>query len=311
MPAPPPAPTPAVPADAPPPGAPPAGALPARVHVIGASGRSGQALSRALIAAGVSVVPVVRNPAAWAGTGIPLTPRIADLTRPAGLASALGDAEAVVSAAHARHAAAILAAAPAAGRLVFLGSTRKFTAWPDAHGNGVLAGEAAVLASGRAAVMLHPTMIYGAAGEDNVRRLAALMARLPLLPLPRGGAALVQPVYQDDVTAAVLAALARAWAGPASLVIPGPAAMPYRDFAAAIARAAGLSPRPVLPLPAALLMAAAPLTRILPFVPRIGAAEIRRLLEDKAFDPAPAMAALGWAPRPLADGLADTFAARV
>ena len=82
----------------------------------------------------------------------------------------------MVSCAHARHTPAILAAAPELAALVLLGSTRKFTRWPDAHGNGVLAGEAALLASGRSGVMLHPTMIYGAQGEDNVQRLASAAA---------------------------------------------------------------------------------------------------------------------------------------
>ena len=83
-----------------------------------------------------------------------------------------------------------VAAAEAAERFVFLGSTRTFTRWPDSHGGGVLAGEAAFRASGRPGVMLHPTMIYGAQGEDNVRRLAALLRRLPAVPLPGGGASL-------------------------------------------------------------------------------------------------------------------------
>src|SRR6202034_4651371 len=106
--------------------------------------------------------------AKWAAQGIALTPRIADLGDAAALHDALDGATAVVSTAHAHHAAAVIAAAPPGARLIFLGSTRKFTRWPDAHGNGVLAGEAALLASGRAGVMLHPTMIYGAQGEDNV-----------------------------------------------------------------------------------------------------------------------------------------------
>ena len=46
---------------------------------------------------------------------------------------------------------------------------------------------------------------------------------------------------------------------------------------------------------------------VLPFVPRIRAAEIRRLLEDKAF-PIDAMSAtLGVQPIPLDEGLARTF----
>ena len=79
------------------------------VHVIGASGRSGLALARAL---GGRVVPVVRDAAKWAAGGHPVAPRIADLGEPSGLAAALADASVVVSCAHARHAGAVIAAAP-------------------------------------------------------------------------------------------------------------------------------------------------------------------------------------------------------
>lgn len=279
------------------------------VHVLGASGRSGAALCRSLLADGVAPVPVVRNPARWAETGIAGPPRIADLTDPAALRTALADATAIVSTAHARHAAAVIAAAPPQARLVFLGSTRKFTRWPDDHGNGVLAGEAAFLASRRHGVMLHPTMIYGAQGEDNVQRLAALLRRLPFLPLPNGGAALVQPIHQDDLSRAIRAALDREWDGPHSLVVAGPTALPYADFVRAVATAAGLRQPRIMSLPAGPLLAAAPLTRLVPFFPTIRAAEIRRLLEDKAFDISPMRQALGITPVTLAQGLARTFAA--
>jgi nucleoside-diphosphate-sugar epimerase len=212
-----------------------------------------------------------------------------------------------VSCAHARHAPAILAAAPPAAKFVFLGSTRKFTRFPDAHGNGVLAGEAAFLASGRGGVMLHPTMIYGAQGEDNVQRLATLLRRLPAVPLPGGGGSRVQPIFQADVTASIRAALTRAWDGPHALVIAGPASVTYADFVRAVAQAAGLGTPRILPVPAAALIAGTWLTR-LPGLPTIRPAEIRRLLEDKAFDITPMREVLGVAPVTLADGLARTFA---
>ena len=212
----------------------------------------------------------------------------------------------VVSCAHARHVPAILAAAPAQARFVFLGSTRKFTQWPDAHGNGVLAGEAAFLASLRAGVMLHPTMIYGAQGEDNVRRLAALLRRLPIVPLPQGGAALVQPIHQGDLTHCILAALARPWDGPHTLVVAGPEPLSYANFTRAVAEAAGLDPPRIVPVPVWPMLAASLLTH-LPGLPTIRIAEIRRLLEDKAFDITAMRTELGVMPRPLADGLQATF----
>ena len=69
---------------------------------------------------------------------------------------------------------------------------------------------------------------------------------------------------------------------------------------------AGITPRPVLPLPAWVLMAASPLTR-LPGLPRIGPDEIRRLTEDKAFDITMMRETLGISPMPLAEGLRQTF----
>lgn len=264
------------------------------------------ALARALLAAGRPVVPVVRNLARWHATGLPGEPRTADLRDPASLAAALGDAATVASCAHARHIPAILAAAPHTGRFVFLGSTRRYTRWPDHHGNGVIAGEDAFRASGRPGFLLHPTMIYGAQGEDNVQRLATLLRRLPFVPLPGGGKALVQPIHQGDVTDAVLSALRVEVAGPEVLAIAGPDALSYADFVRAVAHAAGLRPPRILPVPAAPLIALSPITR-LPFLPTIRAAELRRLLEDKAFDIAPARARLGFDPMPLAQGLARTF----
>ncbi len=274
-------------------------------HVIGASGRSGAALCRSLLADGLPWVPVVRSAERWAATGLPGAARVADLTG-AGLAAALGDARLVVSCAHARHIPAILAASPRAEGFVFLGSTRRFTRWPDVHGAGVQAGEAALRASNRPGVILHPTMIYGATGEDNVQRLAALLRRLPMVPLPGGGRALVQPIHQSDVTRSLRAAMQVAWTGPHALVIAGPDALPYAAFVCAVAAATGLARPRIVPLPAALLRALAPVTR-LPGLPRIRADEIRRLTEDKAFPIDDMRRMLGIDPLPLAAGLALTF----
>jgi uncharacterized protein YbjT (DUF2867 family) len=281
------------------------------LHVIGAAGRSGAALCRALSDRGTAFVPVVRDAAKWAALGLRGAPRLADLRDAPALHAALEGATRLVSCAHARHIPAILAAAPATASFVFMGSTRRHSRWPDAHGNGVRAGEAAFLASGRDGVLLHPTMIYGAEGEDNVQRLAALLKRLPLAPLPAGGAALVQPIHQDDVTACLLAALARDWSGPQVLDIAGPEPLPYRDFLRAVARAAGLRPPPVLPIPALPLRLMAPLSRLLPGLPRIGADEIRRLTEDKAFNIAAMRRELDVTPRQLLVGLAETFGTRL
>ncbi len=279
------------------------------IALVGATGRSGMALARALAGSGAAFTPVARNAAAWAASGLPGVLRTADLRDATALRRALAGASRIVSTAHARWAPALLAAAEPGASFVLMGSTRRFSRWPDDHGDGVRAGEAALLASGRAGVMLHPTMIYGAEGEDNVRRLAALLARLPVAPLPGGGRALVQPIHQDDVTRCLAAALRLHWEGPQAIVIAGPAAMPYRAFLRAVAAAAGLRAPPILPIPALPLRLVAPLTRIIPGLPRVGADEIRRLTEDKDFDIGPMRRVLGVEPIGLAEGLALTFGA--
>ena len=278
------------------------------IHVIGASGRSGAALCRSLAEDGVVFVPVVRSRERWRAAGLPGDPRVADLDGE-GLPAALAGATRIVSCAHARHTARILDATPPGVALVCLGSTRKFTRWTDAHGDGVLAGERALLGSGRPGAMLHPTMIYGAAGEDNVQRLAALLKRLPIVPLPGGGRALVQPIHQSDVTRCLRAALDFAWDEPASIVVAGPEPLPYADFVRAVARADGQRQPRIVEVPAGLLLGLAPLTR-LPILPRIRGSEIRRLLEDKAFSIGPMRSKLGIQPIALAAGLALTFGPR-
>ena len=278
-------------------------------HVIGASGRSGLALCRTLADEGQSFTPVVRNPAKWQAAGLAAAAKLADLRNTAALAQTLAGAELVVSCAHARHTAAILRAAPPRARFVLLGSTRKFTRWPDAHALGVLEGEAAFQQSGRSGVMLHPTMIYGAEGEDNVQRLARLLRRLPLVPLPGGGQSMVRPIYQEDVTRCMLAAMAQPWRGAESLIIAGADRVSYADLVRAVAHAAGL-PRPrVVPVSAALLRRAAAVTRFVPGLPRIRAEEVQRLLENKSFGIDAMQRRLGVVPIGLTEGLARTFAA--
>ena len=277
------------------------------IAVIGATGRSGAALCRALAARGLDYVAIARDPAKWAALALPGAFRQADLREAAALRAALAGADRVVSCAHARWAPVILAAAEPAAQLVLMGSTRRHSRWPDDHGNGVRAGEAAFLAGAHRGVILHPTMIYGAQGEDNVQRLAALLKRIPLAPLPGGGRALVQPIHQDDVTACLIAAARRDWDRPRAIIIAGPRPLAYRDFLAAVAQAAGLRAPPVLPVPAAPLRLVARVARLVPGLPRIGPDEIRRLTEDKAFPIVEMQAELGVQPRELAEGLRGTF----
>jgi uncharacterized protein YbjT (DUF2867 family) len=276
--------------------------------IIGASGRTGAILCRSLAEDGVAYVPVVRNARKWRSTGLPGKPQIADLERLRAMRRALQGAEIIVSCAHARHSAVILEAAPDTVRhFVLMGSTRKFTRWPDDHALGVLAGEKAFRGSSRRGVMLHPTMIYGAEGEDNVRRLARLLRRLPVVPLPGGGASIVRPIHQDDVTRAIRAAIDAEWHRPETIVIAGADRVSYADFVRAVAFADGQKPPKIVPVSARLLRGLAPLTRVVPLFPTIRGDEIRRLGEDKTFGIEAMKRQLGIDPIGLQEGLRRTF----
>ncbi len=276
------------------------------VHVVGATGRTGFALCAALAERGERVVAVVRNPSKWAASGLPGDALAADITDQDALHRALAAARRVVSIVHASHTARILTAAPEA-RLVLLGSTRRFSGVPDAHGDAVRAGEKALLASGRPGVMLHPTMIYGGPDDGTVQRLAQVLRRLPILPLPGGGRSLVQPIHRSDLVRAILAALDYPWSAPHAMVVAGPAPLPYAAFVRAVALAARLPFRLIVPLPVGPMLALARLGKRLPGFPQAGPDEIRRLAENKDFDITEMVKLLGVTPISLNEGLARAF----
>jgi uncharacterized protein YbjT (DUF2867 family) len=265
------------------------------VHVIGATGRTGAVLCRLMLARGTPIIPVVRDPARWAALGIAGVPRIADLTDLPSLQVALADATRVVSVSFAAWTAQILAAAPETARLVLTGTARRYGSLEDPAARDAGAAEALLLASRRDAAMLHPTMIYGAPDDGTVSRLAGLLRRTPVLPLPGGGRALVQPVHVDDLAACLIAALDQPWPAPQAIPIGGPESLPYAAFAREVARAANLHPRLILTLPDWLTHAAGQ--------------SLLRLLEDRDVDTSQMRYRLGITGRPLRSGLAQMFGA--
>ena len=261
------------------------------VAVLGASGKTGRYVAARL-----------------ARIAAPVEARLADLENPSSVRAALADADIVVSLAHARFAEAVLEALPATCRRVVLtGSTRKFTALPDPAADAVRAGEAALQASGRPGVMLHPSMIYGAPDDRNVNRLLRLFRRWPrflpvVVPLPDGGRHLVQPVFVDDVVEAFAAAVARPDVIGASIVVAGPEPISYAAFVRHCAAAVGRRAY-VLPVPSGLLVGIAEFMATIGLRPPFNAAEIRRAAETKRFDVTELRTRLGVVPRGFADGL--------
>jgi nucleoside-diphosphate-sugar epimerase len=273
----------------------------ARVHLIGASGRTGRVVADLLARQGHEVVAIGRDQAKLAG--IEATERrIANALDADAMRSALADGRRIATVLHARFVPRLLRCLPEGiERFVALGSTRAYTRFPDEAAEEVRRAERA-MQDRPEAVLLHPTMIYGAAGENNLARLARHLRRTSFVPLPRGGASLIQPVHVDDVARAVVAALFREEAAGPPIVAAGPEPMPYADFVRAVGRAVGVRAR-IVPAPAGPLMALARMTRFLPGLPTVRPDEVRRLLEDKAFDVEPMRARLGIEPTPFEEGL--------
>lgn len=267
-----------------------------RVTVLAATGRLGQALVRHLLDGGHDVIAVGRDPAKLALLPDAATRRVAAFGDASALTAALADASLVVSCTNAVHAPAILAAlpTPAPARLVLMGSTRRFSAIPDATAHHVRAAEALLAASPIPGVILLASLIYGAGGSV-IDGLAAKLRQSAILPLPGGGRSMVQPIHIDDVAASLAAALVRDEAPGAPIVIAGPVPISYGAMVRAIARGIG-RPVTILPVPGWIFSVAGRVLGAVPPLAGLGGS-LARLVEDKAYDVGEMRRRLGVSPR--------------
>lgn len=270
------------------------------IAIFGASSDIGKRVTQQLLDEGREVRLISRHPHG-------LDPRaeqmVGDLSGGSDVRPALEGAEIVVSCAHARHTAVLLAVLPAkAPTLVLTGSAWRYSTIPDPRGQAIRDAEAIFLASGRNGVMLHPTMIYGGTQERNIQRLLALIQQWPLLPAPGGGRHLVQPIHIEDAAACLLAAIRRNWAGPQVIAVAGPTAMAWRDMAGACMKAIGVR-RLIVPVPLAPAIGAVRLLRSAGIRLPVDANVLRRFREDIDVPLASMREQLGVLPRRFEVGL--------
>lgn len=277
-----------------------------RIIIFGATGRLGQLLVNRFCEQGHDVLSLGRNRRVL--DGLPGGTRVHDLQENYNDAQFIRAGDRVINAAHASHTSAILQLCPPdIERLVVIGSTRYLTAIADERADEVRAAAKVLLDSTLPWVLLHPTMIYGAAGENNVQRMATLIRRFHIVPLPGGGEALIQPIHINDVVEAVMRATQKPGLNRIVVHLGGPEAIPYWKFLHGIADASGSWVK-VPPVPATLLRLAALMTAFVPGIPTITSAEVLRLCEDKDVDISEMKNILEVMPRPLKQGLAETFA---
>ncbi len=213
----------------------------------------------------------------------------------------------VINAVHAKFTAVIVKLCPPnIRRLIVIGSTRHLTRFPDPAAGKVRAAAECLVASELPWVLLHPTMIYGAAGEQNVQRIAALIRQFHIIPLPGGGRSLIQPVHVSDVVEAVVRTAGTSRLDRQVYCLGGPEAIPYHAFVRAIADALGTWVW-IVPVPPVMLRLAAWLSSWAWGIQKTTDGEILRLQEDKNVDSGALFNLLGFQPRSLAQGLKEAF----
>ncbi len=233
----------------------------------------------------------------------------ADVTRPETVAAALAGADAVVNlvgafagdldAVQGAGAGRIAALARAAGAQTFVhvSAIGADAGSPVAYARTKAAGEAAVLAAWPDAVVLRPSILFGA--DDRFIHLFAGLMAMPVLPVFAPEARL-QPLDIDDAAQAVANVLAApaAFAGK-TYELGGPEVVSVIELNRRIARATGRAPW-LVPLPDGLaaFIAALPLTPI----SRDQYALLRQ--GNVASGDYPGIRDLGVTPRPL-DALLD------
>lgn len=271
--------------------------------VLGGSGAIGRALVARLLAAGWTVDAVSREARPsqpglrWHLGGFQAMPVLT------------GRFDAVFSCGPLDHFSIWYAATgPESPRVVAFGSTSDATkqaaADPDERALAARLREAgtrlfaAAGDRGAAATLLRPTLIYGHGSAHNLARVVALARRRGLFVLPTDARGLRQPVHADDLAAAALAAVDAPAAAGQAYALPGGETLRYRDMVARTL--AVLTPRPrLLLLPAPLFEVALRLAHRAGQLQGLPAGAVARMREDLVFDPAPAQAAFGYAPRPF------------
>lgn len=285
--------------------------------ILGGTGFVGRALARRLAreqGACRVLVPTRQRAHAQALAVLPQVDVVqADLHDDAALAGLLAGAEAVVNLVAVLHGdearfeqvhvalpRRLAAACAAAGvrRVVHVSALGAAADAPSRYLRSKARGEAVLREAGLALTVLRPSVIFGA--EDRLLNLFALLQRFaPVLPLA-GAAARFQPVWVDDVAAAIARCLADPRTIGQTYECAGPEVMTLAELVRAAGRFSG-HPRPIVPLPPALATLQAWAMERLPGEPLMSRDNLASMQVPNVATPgAPGLAALGIAATPLA-----------
>ncbi|HEV2363146.1 MAG TPA: complex I NDUFA9 subunit family protein [Caulobacteraceae bacterium] len=289
--------------------------------IFGGSGFVGAQIVRALSRSGWRIRVAVRRPER--GYKLPLLGDVgqiqvvrADVRDRASVRAALEQASVCVNCvgilfasprqsfqgAHVDGAAVVAEEAKAAGAraLVHLSALGADPASPSAYARTKAAGEAAVRSALAEAVVLRPSIVFGA--EDSFfNRFASMAMMSPALPLIGGGATRFQPVFVGDIARAVVTLL-ESEQRPPLLEVGGPATLSFRELMELVLRQIGRR-RLLVPVSfgaAMALGAAGDILAALALPPPLTTDQVRLLRADNVVSGlAPGLEALGVTPTTL------------
>ena len=286
-----------------------------RVTVFGGTGFVGRRVVRYLNDSGVTVRAASRHPAQAGGDNVEQV--VADAHDEQSVEAAVAGADGVVNAislyvehgsdtfhsVHVEAAARIATVARRAGikRFVHLSGIGADAASPSPYIRNRGEGEAAVQAAFPGAVIIRSAVMF-AADDAFLTTILGLLRTLPAYPLFGDGRTRLQPVYVDDVGAAIAKILRQTQKLYPVYELAGPRIYSYEELLRTIARAAGL--RPVLVrAPFALWDAAAGLAEMLPHPPLTRNQVELMQIDTTASDSRPGFGPLGISPRSLEEEL--------
>jgi uncharacterized protein YbjT (DUF2867 family) len=204
---------------------------------------------------------------------------------------------------HVEAAARIARVARRAGikRFVHLSGIGADAASPSPYIRNRGEGEAAVQAAFPGAVIIRPAVVFGP-DDAFLTTILRLLRTLPAYPLFGDGRTRLQPVYVDDVAAAVVLVLRQAQRPFPVYELAGPRVYSYEELLRTIARTAGL--RSVLVrIPFAFWAAVAGLAETLPH-PLLTRNQVELMqIDTTASAGRPGFGILGISPRPLEEEL--------
>lgn len=291
------------------------------VTIFGGSGFIGRRLAQRFANAGARVRIATRHPdkvAPPTAKGAPAGEAVAaSLGDDAGVRAAVAGADVVINlvgilhesgaqsfqAVHVEGAQRVAAAAKAAGaaHLIHMSALGASADSPSKYARSKADGERAVREACPEASVLRPSIVFGPE-DDFFNRFAAMARFSPALPLIGGGTTRFQPIYVEDLTAAIVRIAEDDAAKAKTYELGGPGVHSFKELMELMLRVKKTS-RLLVPLPFFVAEVQGTVLQMLP-TPPLTRDQVELLKTDNVVDGAhPGLSNLGITPTPLEDVL--------